>query len=361
MVPPPLPNKLTSDFEPEDPSVLVCAPLPASNDADTQAFSMGLWRVLHWKLTNLQPLYAQLPDRYTALSAQQLRIAYPRSVSRAQALRLANHAGHNLAVYGTIKRAGNTYSAVFKVLDVTNQKDIGGPIKLEGNPTELLQREGAAALEIAQRMKLKLSRDDEKWLQTPVTTDPEALHILATKMLAGNRQLTDEATLKRLQQTAPNWILADLWRIENLVRQKKHEDAMRQARALSEKYPNLLVARFAYFDALIRTQDYGLAEKEAQNLPEPLQESFRGLYARQVAYAMVTEGGSDYTFTHTMKHLNPRVPFAYLSVRDDPEACVRHMKSIRGNQWRKSQIQDITSTSSLPSWKSGNPNAPAPC
>ena len=320
----PAPPKLKSDYPADGPSVLVCAPMPTAGDADAKAIGIGLHRVLEWKMTNLLPLYAQVPTRFTQRAMRQLHISSPLTLSKEQAMRLADFVGHNFAVYGTIRRSGSVYTVELKVLDVLEQKDVGDPIKLEGTATELLQREGAAALEIAQRMKLKLSSDDEKWLQTPVATDPEALRIVATKMPVGNRQPMNEATLKRLQQVAPNWILANLWRIENLMRQKKHEDAVRQARALSEEYPDLPAARFAYFDALIRTKDYGLAEKEAQNLPKPLQESFRGIYARQVAYAMVTEGGNEYQFTYTMKHLNPRAPFAYLTVHDDPEACVRH-------------------------------------
>ena len=338
--PPPLPNKLTSDFEPEGPSILVCAPAPVSNDADTKAFSMGLWRVLHWKLTNLQPLYAQLPDRYTALSAQQLHIAYPRSVSREQALRLADHAGHNFAVYGTISRTGNAYSAVFKVLDVTHQKDIGEPIKLEGNPTELLQREGAAALEIAQRMNLKLRDTEEKWLQSPVSSNPETLRVVSRMPSMSHVHLheesamcrcrtvcpfstsylpepADEAAMKRLAQVAPDWALAAIGSIA-LGYRKQRESATKRAQALAEKFPDVPAVRLFYVDLLLRNDQYDEAEKELDAMPKTISQSYRGIFWRQMHHHY-WQCAHSVEYMRECQRLNPRIPYEYLSMSSSPD------------------------------------------
>ena len=368
---PTAPRRVQPLYNPDGPSVLVCA--SASTDADAQPIAVGLARVLEWKLTNLPVLYAQLPDGFNDRVARQLGVPQPLMLSRAKALEFADFVGHNFAVYGEVKRRGGNYTVTLRLLDVTQEKDVGAPLTLRGTVADLLKQEGAAVLEIARRtldahnrdrsnaqtqptidrQKLALDGVQEEWLKTSAVMQPEVLTLLGTT--SSFARPPDDALLARLQQLAPQLPLVSVWQMRALQRKGLEGEAQSLGKTLAQQHPDLPSVRFAYLQllrdgelpqpqqqpgVLMSPEDMeryrawsewrNSVSKESQTLPDGLRQSLRGVLSDPMG-GSVSMGWElpNENIPYLAQNLNPRAPALYLVPTNRPERDVQQFEEAR--------------------------------
>jgi tetratricopeptide (TPR) repeat protein len=172
-----------------------------AKDEDLAAFNSVFCQDLSLRVTRLPEVRGQVPGWVVDEAMKQYHLT-TMGLDAQQAMKMARLSGRRHAMVGTLERQRDKMHIRVEVYDAKTAKRVGEPIEISGTPQELLDGEGRLAQQIAERIGVKLTEADRKWLNRRQFRTLDDMTALGRLMMRGGKDYA--AQIARLREREPD-------------------------------------------------------------------------------------------------------------------------------------------------------------